>query len=123
MPLSFDNESDISLYVKINLYGICYKNIYILSDSQSALKEFDSFSFTLKLVWVPSSIVELTIRKRVQIVWVPWHKEIEGNEIADGLAKKGASQPEPVLVLDLMYLDSFKGLAGSSASLPLEIHA
>jgi len=39
----------------------------------------------------------------VQLLWIPGHSNIEGNEIADGLAKQAAitdfTGPEPVLGL------------------------
>jgi hypothetical protein len=47
------------------------------------------------------SLVKLAVHKRIQLVWVPGHVGIEGNEIADQLARQGSSPPltghEPAL--------------------------
>ena len=77
------------------------KNIYILSDSQSALFALDSVQFNSKLVWNCFQLLSgLAERYKVHLFWVPGHEGIEGNEMADSLAKKGASVPfigpEPV---------------------------
>jgi Ribonuclease HI len=68
-------------------------------------------SQALESVTVKSKVVlecleclsELATHNSVQLVWVPGHEGILGNERADELAKKGADTPftglEPVLVL------------------------
>jgi ribonuclease HI len=76
-----------------------YRNIHILSDSQRAL---DSFLLNSKLVWdCHQSMLKLAECNRIQLVWVPKHKVMYGNQIADELAKESAShsltQPGPAL--------------------------
>jgi len=59
-------------------------NIYILSDSQTTIKAFELFQINSKLVWdCHQSMLKLAEHKRIQLVWVPEHMLIDGNEIAD----------------------------------------
>ena len=80
------------------------RTITIFTDSQAALKALESVTVKSKLVlecleWLS----ELAIQNSVQLVRVPRHEGILGNEKADELAKKGADTPftgsEPVLCL------------------------
>ena len=78
------------------------KQIFILSDSQAALKALLSHVITSKLVWECLQLLNtLGNQNKVTLVWVPGHKGIEGNEKADQLARKGATTtfvgPEPAL--------------------------
>ena len=60
------------------------RNIYILSDSQAAIKALNNFHINSKLEWdCHQSLVKLTERNRVQLVRVPGNMGIDGNEIAD----------------------------------------
>jgi len=82
--------------------GYTGKNIYILSNSQAAIKTLDSFQINSKLVWdCHQLLVKLAEHDRIQLVWVLGHVAIDGNEIADELAIQGSSHPligpEPVL--------------------------
>lgn len=75
----------------------CYtvRNIYFLSDSQTAIKTLDSFEINFKLIWdCYQFLVKLGKHNKIQLVWVPGHVGIDWNEIADHLARPG---PEPAL--------------------------
>jgi hypothetical protein len=65
------------------------RNIYILSDSQAAIKALGKHQITSKLVWdCHQSLVQLAKHNSVQLIWVPGH-EIVGNETAYHLARMG----------------------------------
>jgi ribonuclease HI len=71
-----------------------------MSDSQAALRALKAHTFSAKLVAECLEILKrLTRRCLVALMWVPGHTGIEGNEIADQLANKGAETyfigPEP----------------------------
>ena len=73
-----------------------YKNrkIYILLDSQAAIKALGTHQITSKLVWgCHQSLTQLARHNRVQLIWVPGHEGIAGNETADQLARTGSEQP------------------------------
>jgi hypothetical protein len=66
------------------------RNIYILSDSQAAIKALYKYQITSKLVWDGlQSLIQLARHKRVQLIWVPGHEGIVGNETTDQLARTG----------------------------------
>jgi ribonuclease HI len=70
------------------------RNIYILSDSQAAIKALNNFQINSKLVWdCHQSLMRLAGHNRVQLIWVPGHMGIDGNEMADQLARQGSSCP------------------------------
>jgi ribonuclease HI len=74
--------------------GYTGRNIYILSDSQTAIKALDSFQINSKFVSdCHQSLVKLSEHNGIQLVWVPGHMEIDGNEIDDELARQGSSHP------------------------------
>ena len=70
------------------------KHIVINSDSQAAIKALNSPIITSRLVWeCLGHLNELGRTNRVLLRWVPSHSGIEGNEMADQLAKEGAETP------------------------------
>ncbi|XP_036138900.1 uncharacterized protein LOC118644432 [Monomorium pharaonis] len=76
--------------------------IRICSDSQAALKALEGPRFNSRLVWDCKIVLdELAKNNDVGLVWVPGHSGIEGNEIADLLAKEAAETrlvgPEPAV--------------------------
>ncbi|XP_049304030.1 uncharacterized protein LOC125776332 [Bactrocera dorsalis] len=91
----------ISRCTEINLHR-GYRNewITILSDSQAALKAISAYEIKSLLVQECrerlNSLAELN---QVHLVWVPGHRGIAGNELADELARSAASTsmvgPEP----------------------------
>jgi ribonuclease HI len=80
------------------------RTILIYCDSQAALKALNSFEVKSKLVWECLQLLNtLSTCNKVILSWIPAHVGHEGNEEADTLAKRGASNtfigPEPFLGL------------------------
>ncbi|XP_052842614.1 uncharacterized protein LOC128256356 [Drosophila gunungcola] len=74
--------------------GYKEKDISILSDSRAAITALHSNKITSKLVLeVKSKLNILGSRNRLALRWIPGHKDISGNELADKMAKLGAEQP------------------------------
>ena len=82
------------------LCGEC--NQHFCSDSQAAIKALASASSRSRLVIAcRSQIEELNSANADNLIWVPGHSSIAGNELADELARTGASHdfigPEPAI--------------------------
>jgi hypothetical protein len=76
------------------------RNIYSLSGSQVAIKAPDNYQINSELVWYcHQTLVKLAKHNRVQMILVPEHEGIEGNETTDQMAKLGDEcpliRPEP----------------------------
>lgn len=69
-------------------------NIYIFIDSQAAIKALNNHRLISKLVWdCHEYLVQLAEHNGVQLIWVPGHEDIDGNEMVDQLAKLGLERP------------------------------
>lgn len=82
------------------------KSIKIFSDSQAALKALGSKLSTSKLVWnCQETLSHLGQRNRVELIWIPGHSGVGGNEHADALARRGSAMnfmgPEPVIGISI----------------------
>jgi ribonuclease HI len=65
------------------------KHIYIMSDSQVALKALKAHTFKSKLGAKCLDVLKrLTLKSTVTLRWVPGQTGVEGNEIADQLANE-----------------------------------
>lgn len=68
------------------------QKITICSDSQAAIKALASHTTKSHLVWECKKALNTLARQtEVEIIWVPGHNGVEGNETADELAREGAN--------------------------------
>ncbi|KAJ8924069.1 hypothetical protein NQ315_006848 [Exocentrus adspersus] len=74
------------------------ERIFICSDSQAALRAISSPRTRSMLVQECGDALEsLARQKEMELVWVPGHMGIPGNERADQLARLGSGEPPPIL--------------------------
>jgi hypothetical protein len=76
---------------KWGIASVCRK-IYILSDSQVAIKALNNLQINSKLVFdCHQFLTKLAEHKRIQLLWVPGHMEIIVNEMVEQPARQGSS--------------------------------
>jgi len=69
-----------------------YIDIFIFSDSQAVLRALDSFTTNSKTISeCRKSLNEMATHLRNNLIWVPGHRNIEDNCIADELARQGTT--------------------------------
>jgi len=67
---------------------------FIFSDSQAALRALDSYTTNSKAISeCRKSLNEMATHLRIKLIWVPGHRNIESNCIADELARQGLVCP------------------------------
>ena len=72
------------------------RNIAILTDSQAAIKALYSTTTSSRLVGqCRDTLNHLGGTLKITLLWVPGHRNIEGNERADGLARQGSALGSP----------------------------
>ncbi len=85
----FQAEIEAIKQCAINLSDKNYtsRNIIIASDSKSALQALNNYKVTSFQIWACIQVLNLIGKKNeVQLLWVPGHSGIFGNEMADELA-------------------------------------
>ena len=69
-------------------------SISIFSDSQAVLQLLNSSSQVSHLMYkIQKLAVDITHRINIKFIWVPGHSNIDGNEVADRVAKDTANNP------------------------------
>jgi ribonuclease HI len=90
--------------------GLHIRNIDILSDSEAVTKALDSLQINSKLAWeCHQSLVRQAKHNRMQLVWVPGHMEIDGNEQLINQPKKAPQIHSQELSLHLEHLQRLSG--------------
>ena len=72
--------------------------IVIFSDAKSVLQALNSERYSSNVIQELSTSMDLFMnefKQEITLQWIPSHCEINGNERADALAKKGASKEQP----------------------------
>ena len=78
--------------------NVTNKNIYIFSDSLSAIKALNQLRISISTILdCLNRINEVAVNNSVSLNWVPGHSNIPGNEEADGLSREGTTTNTNVL--------------------------
>ncbi|XP_037943520.1 uncharacterized protein LOC119676353 [Teleopsis dalmanni] len=81
---------EVSDWLKHNVSSVKFINIF--TDSQAAIKSLNSSTFNSRLVLnCLTSLMVMAEYFRIRIIWVPGHRDIQGNCIADELARHGTT--------------------------------
>jgi ribonuclease HI len=100
----------------IKAYGTPEKYVSICCDSQAALKALRAVRTRSPLVYqCQRALNDISAQHAVGLYWVPGHAGVNGNEIADELAKYGSALgfigPEPALGISRQDLSN-RNVAG-----------
>ncbi|GFV57170.1 RNase H domain-containing protein [Trichonephila clavipes] len=85
------------------------KEIWILSDSRNAIQHLSNWQSVRDTVGVSklTKLKWLSTSHQIHLQWIPSHIDLEGNEIADTLAKAGTCEvPEPLAPLTFLEIFS-----------------
>ncbi|GFV56572.1 RNase H domain-containing protein [Trichonephila clavipes] len=85
------------------------KEIWILPDSRSAIQHLSNWQSVRDNVGVSilTKLKRLCTSHQIHLLWIPSHIDLEGNEIADTLAKASACEvPEPSAPLTFLEIFS-----------------
>jgi predicted Zn-ribbon and HTH transcriptional regulator len=79
---------------------------------QAAIKALDNYRMNSELVWdCHQSSAKLAKRNGVQLIWVPGHEGIAGNETADQQVRTGSecplTGPEPACYISAVIAKKF----------------
>ena len=75
---------------KLKELDIANKNIYILSDSSSAINALNKYVInSVTVIECLGKISELASNNSISLSWVPGHCNVPGNEMADALVRRG----------------------------------
>lgn len=77
--------------VKTNL-----RNVVILTDSLSSCTVLENSQYNEWRSTMIDEILQGCLSHNIEIQWIPSHIDLEGNDIADYLAKKGTEQDSPI---------------------------
>ena len=98
----FQAEIEALYQASIGLEGSSKLQITFFSDSQAALKALENPTIKSKTVQKCfNELQKLGSNNVVKLCWIPGHQGIEGNEVADELARRGAMSDSPALDLPL----------------------
>ncbi|XP_032668449.1 uncharacterized protein LOC116842825 [Odontomachus brunneus] len=80
------------------------RSILICSDSRAALGALEGTTTESSVVWdCKQTLNKLGETNKVTIIWIPGHRGLHGNEVADGLAKLGTLEDPVEQEMDIPF--------------------